>query len=274
MATEKAKTFVLNGVGEAYVSKIVNGRNQVTQLGTLQDLKISFSASEEEVFGGDSPTPIYIISKDQKINISAQEARFSLEYLSLTNGAKVNNKGLLNFATTPELIATGTAYTVKPSLTSIVPESVYVTIADDKDMSINATHLAQVSGTPKTGEFKITPAGVITLGDSVTNKYIKVTGQYTDTKSRTATVSTASVPSYVEIRHTSQWVDLGNGKEVRIHTTIPKARATGKLDVDHKRQAAHAPQLEFSAIYDTNRDDGKIIIMTEEVRDKVEDEED
>ena len=88
---------------------------------------------------------------------------------------------------------------------------------------------------------------------------------YTSTDARTATVTTASVPQYVELRHVSHPVEMGDGTQVRIHTVIYKARATGKLDIDHKRQAAHAPQLEFSVVYDTTRTDGAIMQMAQEI---------
>ena len=58
MAEAKGKKFVLNGVGEAVMTRVVDGKYETITLGTLQDMKLSFSASEEDVFGGDSPVPI------------------------------------------------------------------------------------------------------------------------------------------------------------------------------------------------------------------------
>ena len=85
MATNKnGKPIVLNGVGSLVLKQVSDGKVEVIKCGTLQDLKLSFSASDDKVYGGDSPTPIYILSKDQSLTVSATEATFSLEYLAVT----------------------------------------------------------------------------------------------------------------------------------------------------------------------------------------------
>ena len=54
-----------------------------------------------------------------------------------------------------------------------------------------------------------------------------------------------------------------DGSKVIFHTVIYKARSTGKLTVDFKRQAAATPELEFDVI-DPHRKDGAIITVTRE----------
>lgn len=264
MAEAKGKKFVLNGVGEAVMTRIVDGKYETITLGTLQDMKLSFSASEEDVFGGDSPVPIYIIPKEQKVNVSFTEAQFNLDYLGVTNGAKLSKGGELIFSVEPKLVS-GQTYTIEGK-TTIIPKTVRVTVSDDLAGAINAQSLKlKLDGEPATGEFTITNAGAVKFGDTLDNKYVAISGMYTSTDARTATVTTASVPQYVELRHVSHPVEMGDGTKVRIHTVIYKARATGKLDIDHKRQAAHAPQLEFSVVYDTTRTDGAIMQMAQEI---------
>ena len=265
MATQ-SKPIVLNGVGKAYVSSTVNGKAQVTPMGTMQDIKISFSGSTDKVYGGDGLAPIYIINKDQDITVTITEARFGLEYLNLVRGADMESEGLLIFDDGPSLIESGTSYTVSGELTTIVPEETIVTISDDADGEENATPLAYVAASPGEGEFTITANGEVTLGAEVTNKYISVSGMYTVSDTVSAAVTTASLPGFVMIRHKSMPIDLDDGKKVVIHTVIYKARSTGSLDVDYKRQEASAPELEFD-VFDSGRKDGVILRMTQEIVD-------
>lgn len=266
MGTVKAnsKPIVLNGVGEAYTKRITDGKVELIKMGTLQDLKLSFSASDEKVYGGDALVPIYIITKEQSVNVSATEATFNLEYLKVTNGAK-QTTGQYIFNVPGTLIASGTEFTVPGSLTTIVPESVIVTISDDARGLVNAKTLLYKASSPSAGQFTITKAGVVTLGESVTDKYISVNGVYEDENGYALQLDVNSNPQFVEIRHKSHPVDMGDGKKVIIHTIIPMARATGKLDIDHKRQEAHAPQLEFEVMYDTSRTDDRIMTISQEV---------
>lgn len=260
----KDKPIVLNGVGKAYITSVSNGKVQRVPLGTLQDMKITFSGSSEKIFGGDSTSPIYIINKEQEISVSFTEARFGLAYLNLVRGADLKDSGSCVFDVDPTLIASGTAFTVPGNMTTIVPESCSVCISDDADGFDNVTVLTYKATKPGEGEFTITTAGVITLGEAVTNKYISVSGLYTDSEATSAVVTTASLPDYVEIHHVSMPMKQDTGETVKFHTIIYKARSTGKLDVDFKRQAAATPELEFDVL-DPNRADKAIITITREV---------
>nr|DAJ57423.1 MAG TPA: hypothetical protein [Caudoviricetes sp.] len=266
MAQQTGKNFVLNGVGEAWAKRVVNGKVEAYKLGTLQTMKLSFSSSDEKVYGSDALPPIYILNKESNVQASFTEARFNLDYLGVTAGADVDNNGTLIFSVKPTLIASGTAFTV-PSVTNVIPEDTIVVLANDNQMEDERETLKYTkSTTPSAGEFTIDASGVITLGTSVTNKFIEVSGLRTDTTSRKATMKATSVPQFVEIRHVSNPVDMGDGKKVILHTHIFRARATGKMDIDHERQKASAPQLEFEVMYDTTRTDGKILEITQEIQ--------
>lgn len=260
------KPIVLNGVGTAYMNVTENGLTRSIPCGTMQKMQLSFSGSIEKIYGGDSLTAIYVIDKDQDTKVSFTEARFNLDWLSVTNGATMSNVGELIFSVSPTLIASGTAFTVPGSLTTIVPAQTIITLSDDAAGLQGLTALSYTSSdTPSSGQFTITAVGVVTLGSSVTNKYISVNGIYTDAVSRTATVTTASVPGFLSIRHTSNPVDMGDGTKVIMHTQIFRAKATGKLNIDHERQKALAPQLEFEVFYDTTRTDSNIIKISQQL---------
>lgn len=252
-------------MGKAYISSTVNGKSQNILLGTLQDMKISFSGSTDKVYGGDGFAPIYIINKDQDITVTFTEARFGLEYLNLVRGANMESEGLLVFDDGPSLISSGTSYTVAGSLTTIVPEETIVTLSDDADGEENATSLVYVAESPSAGEFTITANGEITLGQEASNKYITVSGVYTTSDTVSAAITTTSLPGFVMLRHKSMPIEIGDsGDKVVIHTIIYKARSTGSLDVDYKRQEASAPELEFD-VFDSGRKDGVILRMTQEI---------
>ncbi len=260
------KPIVVNGVGTAYMNVTENGLTKSIPCGTLQKMQLSFSGSLEKVYGSDALQPIYLIDKEQDVKVSFTEARFNLDWMAVTNGATMSNDGEIIFNVAPTLIASGTAFTVPGSLTTIVPAQTIVTLSDDANGLQNITALTfTTSATPEDGQFGITAAGVITLGASVTNKYISVNGIYTDAISRTATLTTASLPGFVTIRHTSHPVDMGDGTKVTLHTQIFRAKATGKLDIDHERQKAMAPALEFEVFYDTTRTDGNVVKISQQL---------
>lgn len=259
----KDKPIVLNGVGKAFISSVVNGKKQRVPLGTLQDMKLTFNGSSEKVYGGDTMSPIAIIDKDQDITATFTEARFGLAYLNLVRGAELSDAGKCVFDVGPDLVASGTAYTVPGNLTGIDPESVSVVISDDADGFNNVKVLNYKATEPGDGEFTITASGVVTLGAAVTNKYISVSGLYSNAEASAAVITSASLPDYVEIHHKSMPMKQDDGSKVIFHTVIYKARSTGKLTVDFKRQAAATPELEFDVI-DPHRKDGAIITVTRE----------
>lgn len=259
----KDKPIVLNGVGKAFINSVVNGKKRRVPLGTLQDMKLTFSGSSEKVYGGDTMSPIAIIDKDQDITAAFTEARFGLSYLNLVRGADLSDSGKCVFDVGPDLVASGTSYTVPGNLTDINPESVSVVISDDADGFDNVKVLNYKATEPGDGEFTITTAGVVTLGAAVTNKYISVSGLYTNAEASSAVITSASLPDYVEIHHKSMPMKQDDGSKVIFHTVIYKARSTGQLTVDFKRQAAATPELEFDVI-DPHRRDGAIITVTRE----------
>ena len=266
MADSNNKKYVLNGVGTAYLKVVKDGKTTMVKLGTMQDMKLSFNGSSEKIYGGDTLSPIYIINKDTSTTASFTEAQFGLEYLQLTNGADIKTGGTLIFNVEPTLIASGTTFTVPGSLTNIIPEETIAYLSDDAEGTVNVTYLEYVSSATglTEGQFSITAAGVVTLGDTVTNKYLALNGLYTDTTSQSATVGTASIPGFVTIRHTSMPVEMSDGKKVILHTVIYKARSSGKLDIDQKRQAAATPQLEFE-VFDSGRTDGVVVQITKQL---------
>jgi hypothetical protein len=258
----QSKPFVLNGVGKAYVASTINGVSQLVPFGTLQDIKISFSGSTDKVYGGDGLSPIYIINKDQDVTVTASEARFSLEHLNLVRGAKMSDTGSLVFDTDAQLVS-GTTLTISGNLTTVIPEQTSVIVSDDDKGETNAKTLVYVAGTPKAGQFTVTTAGKVTFGDTLNNKYVSVSGLYTG-NGTSAAITTASLPSFVTIRHKSMPIEMDDGTKVVIHTIIYKARSTGKLDVDFKRQAASTSDLEFE-VFDSGRKDGVVVQMTQEI---------
>lgn len=258
-----SEKFVLNGVGKAIIHTTVDGVTRPIVLGTLQDMKLSFSGTTEKVYGGDGRQAIYVINKDQDITVSFTDAKFGLDYINLVSGAELDNNGVLIFDDGPSLVASGTSYTVAGKLTGILPSSVAVSLSDDADGTANVTDLTYTSGTPTSGQFTIAAAGVVTLGAEVTNKYISVSGLYADATAESVVLTAASIPSFVEIHHKSMPIDMGDGTKVVTHTIIYKARSTGKLDVDFKRQTAATPELEFD-VFDAGRSDGAVIRMTKQ----------
>lgn len=263
-----SEQIVIAGVGKAFLPYIDNGISKVLTLGTLQDMKLSFSGSFEKVYGGDGLAPIYLINKDTTQTVSFTNAKFGLEHLKVSLGATLSDTGTCIFNVAPTLIATGTSFTVPGALTTIDPTTVIAQLSDDADGVTNVSALTYVASPTslKDGQFSITAAGVVTLGGTVTNKYLSLNGLYNDTKSSSASVTTASVPSYIMVRHVSNPYERSDGKHIVLHTIVYRAKSTGKLDIDQKRQAASAPVMEFEA-FDAGRTDGAVIVISKQLID-------
>jgi hypothetical protein len=259
------KPLIVNGTGTAYLQTVVNGMATSIPLGTLQSMNLAFKGAVEKVYGGDGLAAIYVFDKSMDITCSFEEARFSLDYLQFATGASMNNNGQLILPIAPTLIASGTSFTIPGGLTSIIPTSVIVSLSSDPNGLSNVTPLTYTAGTPGAGQFSVTSAGLVTLGTAVTNQYISGVALYSDNVSRTANITTASLPGYVSIYHRSKPINMGDGANVILNTVIYKAKADGQLQVDQKRAAASATKLGFEIFYDTTRADNSIMTISQQL---------
>ena len=251
MATP-SKPIVLAGVGTAFLN--VAGKR--IKLGTLQDMTVTFSGSLEKVYGGDGLIPIYIFDKEQSVKVDFTDAEFNLDWLAFVKGATMATGGQLIYDE-EVTVATAAGQLTKTSL--IIPSSV---IAVDKATGIAYTNIG-ITGTPTATQFTATAAGVLAFNAAANTKVMQMNYLYTDTTSNMASITSASLPGYVEIRHTSKPVDMGDGYTNILHTVIYRAKSEGSLSIDHKRQSAATPKISFE-VFDAGRSDGAIMTMTEQ----------
>lgn len=246
------KPFVLYGVG---TMTMVDNDNRIIKVGTLQDMAFEFSSSEEKIYGGDSMLPIFAFTKEKTATVNCTNAEFSLDWLKVSQGANLAQGGSLVGEETVT-VAVGAASLGK---TGIDVTSVMAYVVDDD------TVLTRVAATPTATQFTVDANGELDFNVALNGKKVFVSYVYTaQNTAQVATITNASTPGFVSIRHVSKPVALKDGTTRRIHTVIYKAKADGKFQLDYKRNTAYSPKLAFE-ILDPQREDGTIISFTDEI---------
>lgn len=236
--------LVLHGVGEAVLLS-ADGKACATLM-KLQAMNIEITSETQDVYGGIGLFPFYNFITSKSATFSFTNAVCDLNVIGATQGALPTTGGEA-FAT--ENITTSASTTL--SKTSGVDVNSVVVIKDGKA-------LTQVTGTPSTGEFKATAQGALTFGsDTPTGSKITVSYVYTVANGTTLDVHIDDVAGFVELRHTSEPVEM-DGKYYVMNTRVYKARCEGGFNLSYTRDGAVAPEVSFKSV-DPERADKKFV---------------
>lgn len=236
--------LVLHGVGEAMLLS-ADGK-ACANLMKLQNMTIEITSETQDVFGGIGLFPFYNFITSKSATFSFTNAVCDMNVMGATQGAMPASGGV---AFAKEVITVATTNTLTHT-TGLDADSV-VAIVDGKA-------LTKVASSPDEGEFAVTSAGVLTFGSDVeTGDKVTVSYAYTVTNGTTLTIKTTDVPGYVELRHTSEPVEM-EGKYYVLNTRVFKARCEGGLNINYTRDGAVAPEVSFKSV-DPERNDKKFV---------------
>lgn len=240
-----SKNLVLHGVGEAV---LLDATGKATaSLMKLQSMTIEISAETEDVYGGDSLFAFYNYIKSKSASFKFKNATCDLNVLAATQGSDVV-EGAEAFGNEDIVVSDATKLSVT---TGIDVDSVIVLY--------KGKALKRVTGTPTAGEFAVTAVGALTFGDDVTaGDTVHASYVYEVADGTSVHVTTSDVPGYVELRHTSQTVELKDGSKVRLHTRVYKARCEGGFSLEYTRDGAVAPEVSFKSV-DPERADKRFV---------------
>jgi hypothetical protein len=257
---EMAKKMIIKGVGTFMAKRTTaQGGTEVVTLGNLQDLKITFTVDIEDIFGGDGLFAIDTLIKSKAIEITATDAKFDLDAVSLMLGSTVqegvttgndayvyvlNEQGTINGTGdyTPDFAAT-------------------VFDGDFQVRFINGNKLlTKVASNPQAGEYALdttTVVGSTSLEFNVAdaNKDIAINYKRKETVDMTP-ILVDEVPFPVIVVHHGSFQQK-DGTYQGIETELFSCRAQGSFSIDAARATASAMNVSLKVI-DPERADGRM----------------
>ncbi len=238
--------LVLHGVGEAVLLS-ADGK-ACASLMKLQSMNIEITAASQDVYGGIGSFPFYNFITSKSATFSFTNAVCDMNVMAATQGAETKTGGV---AFGNEVITVDTDKSATLSVTTGIDLDSVVVMADGKVLEKSTTDA------PANG-YKITSAGVITFGASVAEgTKVRVSYVYTTTNGTTLAVHVDDVAGFVELRHTSEPVEMDDGYYV-LNTRVYKARCEGGLNLQYTRDGVVAPEVSFKSV-DPERDDKKFV---------------
>lgn len=239
--------LIFHGVG---VSQLVFKDGSFLNIDKSQDLSIAVTASEGKVQGGDSLYDLMTFVTEKTGKVTITNAVFNMEGVKASTGTDISTSAEVWVQSDKKTPAAGSATLSQTS--NVIVESVVARRVSD------GTPLKRVTGTPATGEFKVTTAGAVTTFSSDTGE-IEFSYRYTAATGQAVHMLENDIPKQCELRHSLiSEPTKEDGKAYKIDLTVYNCKATGSYTYDAKRGAAFAPKMEFN-ILDAGRADKRVI---------------
>lgn len=248
-----AKKMIIKGVGTFMAKRPKeDGGVEVITLGTLQNLRIDMNVEIEDIFGGDGLFAIDTLVRSKSIEISATDAKFDLNALSLMMGSTLREsqtESIWVLAETAEIAPDGT---VTPKYPVVVNEDVSVRLQDSNKL------LTRISGEePAEGEFAVAADGKSLIfpaelaGASVVFNY-KRSVENVDI----VDILGNEVPFPVHVVHNGSFLQK-DGSYQGVETELYSCIANGTFTIDAQRATASSSTVTLRVI-DPERADGKL----------------
>lgn len=233
MATEN-KDIILKGIGKGFIRNKITGA--VLSWDKGQTLNIELSTSSEDVYGGDSLSPIYTYATQTEATVTFTNATLKANQLAF-----MLKSDLVNTAVKAQEIVDITKSTEKLStadLTSVKP--LFVIGPDGETVAFTQT------GSPTGTQVDISETGTVTFGESAVEGTYKVVYEY-DANGTQTIILADSLPDPVEVHIVFYPEDLQGNKKV-MNIDIPHARCDGNVTLETGRDSAATPELVFKVL--------------------------
>lgn len=249
-----AKSFLLKGAGYALIqdptSNLVKAR-----LARLGDMTLDLSFESDDVFGGESLYAFDTVDKDRAQGVSFTNNEFNLDILNALGGATVSR------GTSVEVPEFDEGHTVPSSVAYTFTLTKGATLVAGSDILRYAdtnVYLERVTaGSEAAGKYSITTAGVVTFDKDDKGKDIQCDYRYTVSDGDSAPLLSSDLIPVVEIWHAHRFKDYA-GNNMKFITHIYRAKASGKIGLELKRNTASVHKLDFK-ILDPGRSDDRVI---------------
>lgn len=247
--------MIIKGVGTFLAKRFSpDGKGvEVLTLGTMQDLRFDFNVDVEDIFGGDGLFPIDDLVTGKGVDITATDAKFDLDAVSLMMGSKVQEQ------VDDYVWVLGEEQTLDGSASATV--NFASTIYQDGNFTVRLKDtnklLSRVTSAPSEDEFTVS-GGEITLNAVHANKDIVVSYQRQAVVDKTDLLA-EEVPFPVHIIHHGSFLQK-DGTYQGIETELYSCRARGSFTINAQRATANASTVTLRLL-DPERADGKLGVI-------------
>ena len=232
--------MILKGVGNGFVINKTTG--QVAYFDKSQKININHQTDSEDVFGGDSLSPIYTYAKQSTTEITMTNATFKASQLQMLLSSKVTSEGVK--ATKSVTVNKKSTELGSDSMTGVVP--ILVTL-NGKPIKVS-----NKGSEPEADTVDISTTGEIKWGSSTAE------GEYlvlykVDSEGMNTVVLGDSLPDFCEVylNFTSESI---NGVKYLVNVHFPHARCDGNVTIETARDTASTPEIKFKAIKEDGQD--------------------
>lgn len=239
--------LIFHGVG---TSQIVLRDGTIIDIDKSQELSIQTTATEGKQQGGDGYYDLMTFVTEKSAKIAITDAVFNLPSVSAATGTMVGDTAEDFLKGDVCTVADGACALTKT--TGVVVDSVVAKVVETGEI------LKRVgSGTPKIGEFVVTPTGAVTVDASLDGKQIEF-GYYYQTEGQSVRMLEDDVPQICEFRHVHITDPQDDGNRYKVSIRAYKCKGTGSYTYEAKRGAAFSPKLEFN-ILNAGRADKRVL---------------
>lgn len=255
-----AKKMIIKGVGSIMAKRVdADGGAQVIKCGNLQDLKIDFNIDIEDIFGGDGIFAIDTLVKEKSIDVTATDAKFDLDAITLMMGSTVQEQKedyvwVLNEQHT--VCADEAKFTIEPEFGGA--SSTLHTVPDFqirfKDSNSLLTPVDSAPSAKDTFFFDVATGKVEFHADDE-NKEVVIDYRRTETVDM-VDILADEVPFPVRVIHHGSFIQK-DGSFQGVETELYTCMAKGNFSIDAQRASASASQIQLKLI-DPERADGKL----------------
>ena len=259
-----AKKMIIKGVGSFMARKVTpTGEVEVITLGNLQDLRITFTVDIEDIFGGDGLFAIDTLVRQKAIEITATDAKFDLDAVSLMLGSTVQEQ-VDNYVWVLNEQATIAGGSNGSATCGVVTPQFAPTLYTTPDFSVRFVNgnklLTKVAyeedKAPEIGTFMVDPnTGKLYFAATDVGKDVSYSYKREETVDMTDLL-TDEIPFPVTVVHHGSFQQK-DGTYAGIETELYACRARGSFTINAARATASAMEVSLQVI-DPERADGKM----------------
>lgn len=235
---------ILYGVGNAVLRDFTDS-TKIVALSKLKNLSVEASASDEKLYGGDSPYPLATFPKDKGIKVSAENATFDMAMVSVGVGGEV---------------ATG-AVTFTEIETYLIPDDGIVMLKFEPTAStLIVDGFTSTETTVATGQYKQDDTEKDKLTFAVADKGKEVNIIYERTSgatTQTLSILKETMAKTFKFIHRIPIYDDNNAVVGQGQLVIYKCKANNAFTFGLQPQTAFSPKIELEAL-ECKRPDGKL----------------
>lgn len=237
---------ILYGVGQSILRDFMD-ESKVIGMTKLQNVTISGTGSETDVFAGDNPFPWTSFPTDKAITVTAQSANFSLKQLNITQGASV---------TTGTAVFTEVVEVLIPADGQIALDHEAIAGSVVVDGFTEASDLATISA----GQYFLdtTDGKLLHFAPDDAGQEVEIVYEWnTEATAETLSVLKDTFAKPFKFIHRIPIYDDNSQIVAQGQLTVYKAKANNSFEFNLQRQTAYAPSLELRAL-DPKRADKKL----------------